>query len=240
MKGEGHHEKSQKETQGAGGEGRQANVTSRTDRMSSTTTSPIPSSPGEHRWLEETLRQMQQTLTHILHELQQIVPLLTPRPASFTAAIVINALKPKEGEKHMAPTKAARATVDQRIMDDGTASTNVTLKDTAGLPIKTLQAWPSQVAQPTETASDATPGPSAFVVTPVTPPTLNSDGSFKVATISCVRPVAQPPAQGVDFTVEIASGLVGQTAALDEDAGTLSIVGDPNQPGGFSVAIAEP
>ena len=139
----------------------------------------------------------------------------------------------------------AKLAVSQVIQDDGSASTVVVLNDIGGLPIVSLTSWPSAVANPTETSSDQTPGPSAFAITPVAPvpyvPTGTNPaipGGFLVATITCIQPVVQPPAQNVDFTVSIASGLVGQTAPISEDAGTLSIVGDPTAPGGFSVDTA--
>jgi hypothetical protein len=136
------------------------------------------------------------------------------------------------------PAKGVAATLS--IADDGTASCNVNLTDADGLPITTLTTWPAGVAQPSVAASDAAPGPSAFLVTPVTPPTSNGSGGFTVAKIACVQPVVQPPAQNVDFQVSIASGLTGQTAPVTEDAGTLSIVADASAPGGFAAAISEP
>lgn len=138
----------------------------------------------------------------------------------------------------MAKAKGVAATMN--IADDGSASVNVSLVDADGLPITTLTTWPSQVANPSVAASDATPGPSAFTVTPVTPPSSNSDGSFKVASVTCVQPVVQPPAQNVDFTVTVDSGLVGQTSPVSEDAGTLNIVADASAVGGFAPAIVTP
>lgn len=129
-----------------------------------------------------------------------------------------------------------KAAIAETINDDGTRNINVSLFDTAGLQI--TGTWPTAVAQPTPTAADATPGPSAFVFTPVAPPTSNPDGSFLAATVGCVQPVVQPPAQNVEVDVTIASGLVNQTAPVTEDAGTLSIVADPNAPGGFSTTLA--
>ena len=133
--------------------------------------------------------------------------------------------------------QAIGASVSQTINDDGSRNVNVQLQDTDGLNISSLTTWPTTLAQPTPAAADATPGPSAFSFAPVTPPTVNSDGSFLAATVTCVQPVVEPPAQNVDITVTIASGLVGQTAPVTEDAGTLSIVADANAVGGFSTAL---
>ena len=118
--------------------------------------------------------------------------------------------------------------ITNEIVDDGQAlATKVTLLDQEGLRITSYTAWPSQVALPTEVASDATPGPSSFNVTAMNPPTLNADGSF---TVQSVAPVTPPPVplpagwgQGVNFQVGIDSGLTGQTAPITEDAGTFNI-----------------
>lgn len=136
---------------------------------------------------------------------------------------------------------AKKVSATMNINDDGTASVSVTLVDADGLPITTLTTWPSAVAVPTVASSDQTPGPSAFVITPTSGgPSPISGGGFLLASIACVQPVVQPPAQNVDFQVTIASGLQGQTSPVSEDAGTLSIVADANAVGGFAAALNEP
>jgi hypothetical protein len=137
----------------------------------------------------------------------------------------------------MAKAKSVGASISQTINDDGSRNVSVQLMDTDGLNITTLTSWPSALAQPVGGAADATPGPSAFAFAPVAPPTVNADGSFLVATVTCVQPVVQPPAQNVDITVTIDSGLVGQTAPVTEDAGTLTIVANANAVGGFSTQL---
>ena len=140
----------------------------------------------------------------------------------------------------MALKKLAKVAASLNINDDGTATVSVSLTDADGLPETSLTTWPSAVAVPTVASSDQTPGPSAFVITPSAAPVSLGGGSFSIASIACVQPVVQPPAQNVDFQVTVASGLVGQTAPVSEDAGTLSIVADPNAIGGFAAVITEP
>jgi len=138
-----------------------------------------------------------------------------------------------------------KAAVAQTINDDGTASTNIVLYDTQGLQITAAQlnnTWPAAVALPTEVASDATPGPSAFVITNVVPPAISNvvAGAFVTQTIACVTPYVAGSGQNVDFTITIASGFTGQTAPISVDGGDLSIVSDPNNPGSFAVTTTEP
>jgi len=159
---------------------------------------------------------------------------LTPHPVGFTAT-----LSQPKGDLSMTPPQGEprKLSASLTIADDGSKNLNVMLNDTAGLPIKTYSSWPAQVAQPIGGAGDSDPGPSAFVFSPIQPPTLNPDGSFVVANVTCAQPVKQPPAENVDITVTIPSGLTGQTEPITEDAGTLSIIADENAPGGFSTQI---
>jgi hypothetical protein len=172
--------------------------------------------------------------TALLEEIYKYLttPPPPPQPAGFRASLTIT------GELTM--KKLAKVAPALNINDDGTATASVTFTDADGLPETSLTTYPPAVAAATVAASDATPGPSAFTVTPINPPASLGGGAFSVATISCVQPVAQPPAQGVDFQVSIASGLAGQTAPVSEDAGTLSIVADPNAIGGFAAVVTEP
>jgi hypothetical protein len=182
---------------------------------------------------------IQKTQTTQTAKLEEIYKYLTtppppPQPAGFTASLTVQS----KGDLLM--KKLAKVVAALNINDDGTATASVSFTDADGLPETSLTTYPPAVAAAAVTASDATPGPSAFVVAPINPPVSLGGGEFSVATISCVQPVVQPPAQGVDFQISIASGLVGQTAPVSEDAGTLSIVADPNAIGGFAAVITEP
>jgi hypothetical protein len=147
--------------------------------------------------------------------------------------------------KASGPKKAIGLSVTQTINNDGTASTNAIFQDSDGLPITAAQfnnLYPVGVALPTVTAGDSTPGPSAFKVVAVTPPTASTavPGAFVVATTSAVTPPSVPPptgwGQAVDFTCSIASGLVGQSTTQSVDAGTLSVVSNSNNPAAFTVS----
>ena len=196
--------------------------------------------------INNKLDQFNNKLDQLETKLDQLINKLIPPepgpPASFTATITVDEVSTEvsdvlQGEITMAKAKKVGATLSNTINDDGSRNVNVQLQDADGLQITSLTVWPAALAQPVAAAADATPGPSAFAFAAVTPPTANPDGSFLVATVTCVQPVVQPPAQNVDVTVSIASGLVNQTAPVSADAGTLSIVADANAPGGFTTAI---
>ena len=118
------------------------------------------------------------------------------------------------------------------INDDGTATITLTFTDEDGVPITGLTALPAGVSAPTFASSDQTPGPSAFIVT--------ADPSGLFATVTAVQPPVQPLAQNVDFTVTIAAGLIGQTAPITDDAGTLSLQANASMPSGFAVVTSTP
>jgi len=174
--------------------------------------------------------------TALLEEIYKYLttPPPPPQPAGFTASLTVQS----KGEVNM--KKLAKVAAALNINDDGTATVSVSLTDADGLPETSLTTWPPAVATPTVASSDATPGPSAFVITPSAAPVSLGGGAFSIAAIACVQPVVQPPAQNVDFQVTVASGLAGQTSPVSEDAGTLSIVADPNAIGGFAAVITEP
>lgn len=165
---------------------------------------------------------------------KQIVILLTPppppQPAGFVAVLTTTHKEILMAAKKVAPSLT--------INDDGNLNVNVSFTDGDGLP-ETLTTYPSGVAPAVASFADATPGPSAFVFTPSASPVLATDvpNAFVTGVISCVQPVVQPPAQNVDVQVSIASGLAGQTSAISEDAGTLSVVADPNNVAGFSPVL---
>lgn len=180
----------------------------------------------------------------ILDAIQTLSNSFTPQPAGFKAVITINQT---EGEKTMAlPKKAARLAAAITENDDGTSSLNVGFTDTEGLPITSLTVWPTAVALPTAAFSDATPGPSALIYTPAATPTVSTAvaGAFVVGSIVPVQPAPNPlPAgwgQNVDVQVSIASGLTNQTAPITDDAGTITVVADPNNPASFTVSVTEP
>jgi hypothetical protein len=134
--------------------------------------------------------------------------------------------------------KAAAISVAVTLNDDGTNAVNYTLTDTDGLPITASQlngVWPTALTAG-YTFADATPGPSAFLFTPVNPPTASTavSGAFVVGNVTAVQPIVAGSGQGIDSTATLA-GIASGT--VSEDGGTWTIVSDPNAPGGFSVAV---
>jgi hypothetical protein len=186
---------------------------------------------------EELTAQVDDVLTNqkaalvLLQELQQLIP-PPQEPAGFIAQLVLN----PQGENMALPKKAAKVTANLQVNDDGSMTPQIQLLDTEGLPITTLTAWPSAVAQPTVTPSDTTPGPSAWVVAPIAPPTPSTanPGFFDIATVTPVTPATPGAGQNTDFPATIASGLTGQTSPITEDCGTASVVADASKPGGFA------
>jgi hypothetical protein len=165
-------------------------------------------------------------------------------PAGFTAVLTVDNVK-LEGEP-MSPSKKASAVAPSlTVNDDGTVSLNIPFTDEDGLPITTLTAWPVGVAFPTAAFSDATPGPSAYAYTPAATPAPSTavPGAFVAGSIAPVTPPSPLPpgwGQNVDVQISIASGLVGQTSPITEDAGTLSVVADASKPSGFAPVLSEP
>jgi|SRR5580658_1962670 hypothetical protein len=140
----------------------------------------------------------------------------------------------------MAAKKAAALSVSVTLQDDGSNLISITFTDVDGLPITATQlngVYPAAIAVPSVVFSDATPGPSAFLYTPLATPAVSTAvaGAFDIGSVTAVQPVVAGSGQGVDSTATIASGL--PNAPVSEDAGTWTIVSDPNAPGGFSTVV---
>jgi len=146
----------------------------------------------------------------------------------------------------MATKKASAVAPSITVNDDGTLSLNIGFTDEDGLPITTLTTWPSAVSFPTVAFSDATPGPSSLTYTPAATPAVSTavPGAFVAGAIVPTTPIPSPLptgyGQNVDVQVSIASGLTGQTAAITEDAGTVTITADASKPSGFSSVVTAP
>jgi hypothetical protein len=130
----------------------------------------------------------------------------------------------------MLKTKAKALAPSITINDNGSALITINFEDEDGVAITGLTALPAGVATPVFASSDQTPGPSAF--------SIAVDPSNMFATVTPVTPPVQPLASNVDFTVTIASGLVGQTSPISEDAGTISIQADASKPSGFGLVAS--
>jgi hypothetical protein len=144
----------------------------------------------------------------------------------------------------MSATKKAAAagvSVAVTLQDDGSELVSVILTDTDGLPITPAQLNGVFPAALLATAialvfADATPGPSAFLFTPLAAPAVSTAvaGAFDIGSVTAVQPVVAGSGQGVDSTLTISGFASG---AVSEDAGTWTIVSDPNAPGGFSTVV---
>jgi|SRR5580692_5106149 hypothetical protein len=142
----------------------------------------------------------------------------------------------------MSPVKRASAiSVAVTLMDDKSNLISVTLSDADGLPITAAQlngVFPAALlATPIIFVfADATPGPSAYLYTPLASPAVSTvvAGAFDIGTVTAVQPVVPGSGQAVDSTCTI-SGF--PSGAVSEDGGTWTLVSDPNTPGGFSAIV---
>lgn len=135
---------------------------------------------------------------------------------------------------------AAALSIAVTLQDDGSNLVSVIFSDADGLPITAAQlngTWPAAIALLALVFADATPGPSAFLYTPLAVPVASTAvaGAFDVGSVTAVAPYVAGSGQAVDSTASIASGL--PNAPVSEDAGTWTIVSDPAAPGGFSTVV---
>lgn len=136
--------------------------------------------------------------------------------------------------------EALAASVAVTLQDDGSNLISVTFTDADDLPVTAAQlngVWPAAVAIPTFVFADATPGPSAFLYTPLAAPAVSTAvaGAFDIGSVTAVQPVVAGSGQGVDSTLGIASGI--GSAAYSTDGGTWTITSDPNALGGATVVV---
>jgi hypothetical protein len=135
--------------------------------------------------------------------------------------------------------KAAGASVAVTLQDDGSNLVSVVLTDVDGLPITAAQlngVWPTALTVGGLVFADAAPGPSAFAFAPLATPTQSTAvaGGFDIGSVTAVQPVVAGSGQAVDSTLSISGFASG---AVSQDAGTWTLVSDPNAPGGFSTVV---
>jgi hypothetical protein len=158
--------------------------------------------------------------TTINQKLDKILSYLEPGPA---AGFFITVTK---GEKIMAGKAKATAGVDLQLNDNGTATATLTFEDADGVVVPA----PVGLTPPAWAASDATPGPSALVLTP------SADGLS--CAIAPVQPPVQPLATGLTVSATVASGLAGQTSPITETSQGIDIVAGPAA--SFAIGLSEP
>jgi hypothetical protein len=138
-------------------------------------------------------------------KLEQILNILSPPPpVEFTATITL------EGDLLMA--KSAKATADLQVADNGTFTVSLFFLDAAGVQTPV----PAGLAA-TYTASDATPGPSALVLTP-SADTSSCAGSVNQTTVQADSAAGTPLPTGLSVSV---------TATWTGLAAPLTVVASP-------------
>lgn len=127
-----------------------------------------------------------------LNHLESLIEQLLPGPAvSFTAEVTLNS----QGETNMSPKKAARATGDLQVADNGTFTVTLTFVDSDNVPTSV----PAGLAA-TYTPSDATPGPSSLTLTP-SADTSSAAGSINQTTVQALVAAGTPLPTGLTVSV---------------------------------------